>query len=134
MKSILSMSAGDASYMTMPFALSSRWNSRRHKTGETMVEEILGLGIAHIELGYDFTRDLAAGVLKMVREGALAVVSVLAPRCMEADAWATALMVAGPEAGAALAAQHGLAARLLWQDAAGAWQEKLSPAFQTMLE
>lgn len=65
---------------------------------------------------------------------ALAVVSVLAPRCMEADAWATALMVAGPEAGAALAAQHGLAARLLWQDAAGAWQEKLSPAFQTMLE
>lgn len=39
-----------------------------------------------------------------------AAVTVLAPTCMIADAWATALLVAGPTAGAALASQHGLEA------------------------
>ncbi len=37
-----------------------------------------------------------------------ASVTVIARTCAEADAWATALMVAGPEAGARLAAQRGL--------------------------
>lgn len=41
-------------------------------------------------------------------EHTLASVSVLAPTCMEADAWATALNVLGPERGAELAAQEGL--------------------------
>lgn len=39
-----------------------------------------------------------------------AAVTVLARTCMSADAWATALLVAGPTAGAALAARHGLEA------------------------
>jgi FAD:protein FMN transferase len=38
----------------------------------------------------------------------LAAVSVLAERCIEADAWATALMVAGPVAGPAMAAEQAL--------------------------
>jgi thiamine biosynthesis lipoprotein len=42
--------------------------------------------------------------------GGPASVTVRAPTCMAADAWATALMVLGPERGSALAAQHGFEA------------------------
>jgi thiamine biosynthesis lipoprotein len=41
---------------------------------------------------------------------ALASVTVLAERCADADAWATALLVLGPARGLALADEHGLAA------------------------
>jgi thiamine biosynthesis lipoprotein len=37
-------------------------------------------------------------------------VTVLAERCADADAWATALLVLGPERGGALADELGLAA------------------------
>ena len=52
-------------------------------------------------------------------EHALASVSVIAPTTMEADAWSTALMIAGPETGLALAREHGLAAHLVVKSAAG---------------
>lgn len=42
-----------------------------------------------------------------------ASVTVVASTCAEADAWATALMVAGPQTGASLAARHGLNALFL---------------------
>lgn len=48
-----------------------------------------------------------------------ASVTVIAPSCAEADAWATALMVVGPEAGAALASRQGLSALFLLRDDAG---------------
>jgi len=48
-----------------------------------------------------------------------ASVTVMGPNCAEADAWATALMVIGPDAGQALAAQYGLKALFLMRDAAG---------------
>lgn len=48
-----------------------------------------------------------------------ASVTVVAASCAEADAWATALMVAGPEAGSALAAQNGLNALFLLRDGTG---------------
>jgi thiamine biosynthesis lipoprotein len=48
-----------------------------------------------------------------------ASVTVIAPSCAEADAWATALMVAGPDAGARLAAQRGLDALFLLRNDAG---------------
>lgn len=48
-----------------------------------------------------------------------ASVTVLAPRCAEADAWATALMVAGPVRGAELAERHGLEALFLMREAGG---------------
>ncbi|GAA4003288.1 MULTISPECIES: FAD:protein FMN transferase [Burkholderiales] len=48
---------------------------------------------------------------KPVNNG-VASVTVLAPRCMDADAWATALLVAGSGQGLALAHRHGLDA--LW--------------------
>ncbi len=48
-----------------------------------------------------------------------ASVTVVARTCAEADAWATALMVLGPEAGAALARQRGLDALFLLRDSDG---------------
>ena len=44
---------------------------------------------------------------------AVASVTVLAHTCMEADAWATALLVAGPGEGLALAQRRGLEALFL---------------------
>jgi thiamine biosynthesis lipoprotein len=48
-----------------------------------------------------------------------ASVTVVAPTCAEADAWATALMVAGRDAGTALALRQGLSALFLVRDDAG---------------
>lgn len=48
-----------------------------------------------------------------------ASVTVIAPTCAQADAWATALMVAGPEAGPSLAERHALNALFLLRDEAG---------------
>jgi len=47
---------------------------------------------------------------------AAASVTVVAPTCIEADAWATALMVSGLRDGAALADQNGLAAVFIHRD------------------
>ena len=44
---------------------------------------------------------------------ALASVSVIAPDCMSADAWATALSVLGPEEGLDVADEHGVRALML---------------------
>jgi len=60
----------------MPFALTTHWNAFRHSSGEELVEEILALGFGHIELGYDLTVDLAAGVRSMVEQGVVSVSSV----------------------------------------------------------
>lgn len=48
-----------------------------------------------------------------------ASVTVVAPSCAESDAWATALMVAGADAGSKLAARHGLDALFLLRDGDG---------------
>lgn len=53
-----------------------------------------------------------------------ASVTVIAPTCAEADAWATACMVTGPEAGAALAARQRLSILFLMRDKAGDVQSK----------
>ena len=50
---------------------------------------------------------------------AVASVTVLAPTCMQADAWATALLVAGPAQGPALAQRMGLEALFLLRHAEG---------------
>lgn len=48
-----------------------------------------------------------------------ASVTVVAETCAEADAWATALMVLGPDRGVAVAEGHGLDALFLLRDAGG---------------
>lgn len=60
--------------------------------------------------------------------GGLRSVSVIYPVAMLADAWATALTVLGADAGAAMAATHGLAARLVTAD-----REIVTPALAAML-
>jgi len=60
----------------MIFSLTTRWNARRHETGETMLEEILALGFDHVELGFDLTANLVQGVRNMVKAGSVKVDSV----------------------------------------------------------
>ena len=64
--------------------------------------------------------------------GGVAAVSVLHARAMDADAWASALTVAGADAGMRLAAEHGLPARIVVSDG-GVAREVLSPALAAML-
>jgi sugar phosphate isomerase/epimerase len=60
----------------MIFSLTTRWNARRHETGETMLEEILSLGLDHVELGFDLTPNLVPGVRQMVTAGRVKVDSL----------------------------------------------------------
>ncbi|HEY8241296.1 MAG TPA: sugar phosphate isomerase/epimerase family protein [Kiritimatiellia bacterium] len=60
----------------MIFALSTHWNASKHATGEALLEEILGMGFRHVELGYDLRLELVPGVQKMVKEGAVTVLSL----------------------------------------------------------
>lgn len=62
-------------------------------------------------------------------ESGVRSVTVLHPSCMFADAWATALIVLGPERGMALAEAEALAAHMIVED-----QEFLSPALAAMLD
>jgi thiamine biosynthesis lipoprotein len=62
----------------------------------------------------------------------VASISVLHARAVEADAWASALSVLGPERGMALAAALGLAARMVIRRGKGV-EERLSPALAAML-
>ncbi|HEX7373615.1 MAG TPA: FAD:protein FMN transferase [Steroidobacteraceae bacterium] len=60
----------------------------------------------------------------------LASVTVLHASAMTADAYATALMVMGPEAGLRFAEQHGLAALFLERvPGATGWHERVTPEF-----
>lgn len=60
----------------LPFSLSSNWNSPRHASGEALVDEILPLGFDALEMGYRLDETQADGVLRRVRQGAVAVSSV----------------------------------------------------------
>lgn len=61
----------------------------------------------------------------------LASVTVVHEECMLADAWATAIMVLGPDEGLALAQAQGLPALLQWHDAIG-WREACSQSWKEM--
>ena len=60
-------------------------------------------------------------------------VTVLARTCMDADAWATALTVMGPQEALAFASAHALPALIVSRSATGL-QERLSPALSAMLD
>ncbi len=64
----------------------------------------------------------------------LASVTVVHEECMVADAWATAIMVLGADAGLRLAQAQDLCALLQWRDARGVWREATSPAFSALLK
>ncbi|MDY0146143.1 MAG: sugar phosphate isomerase/epimerase family protein [Kiritimatiellia bacterium] len=60
----------------MPLALSTRWNAGRHHSGEALIEEILELGLDHVELGYDLRAELIPGIHAMVDAKAIRIDSV----------------------------------------------------------
>ncbi len=62
----------------------------------------------------------------------LASVSVLHADCLWADAWSTALTVAGREQGLALAEAHGIAALFLQREADGRLSETLTSAMERL--
>jgi thiamine biosynthesis lipoprotein len=64
----------------------------------------------------------------------LASVSVLHGSCMWADAWSTALMVLGRNAGLALAVEHGIAALFVQRERSGCLTESLTPALEALAE
>ena len=59
-------------------------------------------------------------------------VTVLAESCLDADAWATALFVLGPEEGLELAEERGIAALFLTAGAGGTVEEAATPAFTNL--
>jgi thiamine biosynthesis lipoprotein len=63
----------------------------------------------------------------------LLAASVLHERCADADAWATALMVAGPDSAWALAQANGLEVGLLVATASGQVEERFTPGFRASL-
>lgn len=65
---------------------------------------------------------------------ALASVTVLAPTAMAADAWATAIMVLGPEAGMALAEAEALPVFMILRDDAGGFVERYNQRFAPYLD
>jgi len=60
----------------MIFSLTTRWNARRHETGESMIEEILAMGFDHVELGFDLTPNLVPGTCAMIKSGRIKADSV----------------------------------------------------------
>jgi thiamine biosynthesis lipoprotein len=56
-------------------------------------------------------------------------VTVVADRCSEADAWATAMNVLGPERGLQVANELGLSVLFVVRSADGSWQDRESEAF-----
>ncbi|MBP6406930.1 MAG: FAD:protein FMN transferase [Acidovorax sp.] len=108
---------GQASGVPWAVALESPDVGRRAARGVIELEDLavatsgdyrhyLKVGDAHLAHTMDARR--AAPV-----NNAVASVTVLAHTCMEADAWATALLVAGPGEGLALAQRRGLEALFL---------------------
>ena len=87
------------------------------------IRDIGGRSVSH-------TMDPATG--SPVANG-IASVSVVARSCMEADAWATALAVLGPEKAVPVARQHDIAAHIVVRTD-GAFAEICTPALDRLAE
>lgn len=57
-------------------SISTNWNSRRHETGEALLDEIAGFGLSSVELGYALTARQTDGIRARFREGSVRVSSV----------------------------------------------------------
>lgn len=80
---------------------------------------------------YSHTIDPRTG---MAIDNGMITATVVHRSCMEADAFATALMVLGPSAGLSFAARHGLAAVITHAPAGSRPCEHMTPAFASMLD
>lgn len=59
----------------MDLFLSTNWNAARHADGASMADEILGLGFAGVEVGYNLSERQAEGLRRRAADGALRVSS-----------------------------------------------------------
>jgi thiamine biosynthesis lipoprotein len=108
---------GQANGRPWPVAVESPQAGRRAVHGVLEMQDVA------VATSGDYRRFVRVGGLRLAhtmdaRRGGpvhheVASVTVLAPTCMDADAWATALLVAGPGTGLALAQRHHLDALLL---------------------
>lgn len=69
-----------------------------------------------------------------LRDSTLRSVSVFAERCMDADAWATALLVMGVDTGLAFAREHELAAVFMCERTDGSLRLFRSPTIEKLFE
>jgi thiamine biosynthesis lipoprotein len=100
-----------------PVALESPLVGRRAVHGVIEVEDLA------VATSGDYRRFVPVGEARLAHtmdgrragpvNNGVASVTVLARTCMDADAWATALLVAGPDEGQILAQRHGLEALML---------------------
>jgi FAD:protein FMN transferase len=63
----------------------------------------------------------------------VASVSILADDCMHADSLGTTMTVLGPDEGMAYAREHGIAVLFVLYGNDGAFEERMSPAFEKAL-
>ena len=99
------------------------------ETGRRAVHGVIELEDVAVATSGDYRRYLAVGEARLAHSmdprsaapvnNSVASVTVLASSCMHADAWATALLVAGPGEGLAMAQRMGLEALFLLRRAEG---------------
>lgn len=58
------------------FGISTRWNAHRHTHAESMVDEILALGVRRVELGYNIRSDFVPAIKRLIQEKIIHVDSV----------------------------------------------------------
>ena len=107
--------------------------------GSVAVREVLGLTNQAIATSGDYRNFLGEGAERRSHsidprtgypiEHGLAQVTVVMENCTDADAWATALTVLGPDAGFELAESSGWAVLFLIRTEEGVFQEKATQAF-----
>lgn len=101
----------------------------RPEAGRRAVHAVIELEDCAVATSGDYRRYLDVGDARLAHtmdpqrcapvNNAVASVTVLAPTCMHADAWATALLVAGPDEGPALARRRKMDALFLLRRAGG---------------
>lgn len=85
----------------------------------------------YLHEGRRYTHEIDPATAAPVHH-ALASVSVVAADCTLADAWSTALFVAGPQRGLAMAQQQGLAAYFVLRQTEGRFTTLATPAFAAL--
>lgn len=85
----------------------------------------------YLHEGRRYTHEIDPATAAPVHH-ALASVSVVASDCTIADAWSTALFVAGPQRGLAMAQQQGLAAYFVLRQGEGRFTTLATPAFAAL--
>lgn len=113
----------------------SPWWVALEKPDAALPETLIALcGLSAATSGNALRRHLIDPRTAAPAANGLASVTVLAAECLDADAWATALFVAGPVEGPRLAARHRLAALFTVREPGQPPRECWTPALAAMME